>query len=139
MELDASLLPKEVWKRQAWDGVFDSLDDSYQLSILTRDQTLVGFALYHTQAGNSQWHLLKFGINKTSQKQGNASILWEIQRQANPKSEIFLEVRVTNIAAISFYIKKEMMVAGLAKGQYSNGEAALRMIGPRSLDFLSGT
>jgi len=128
LQLDAMILPDEKWTLESWQNVWNR---NYQLHLFVQKDEVQAFALYQLIEFNPTWHLCKLVVAKNHQRQGLAGKLWDYQRKISPDSEIFLEVRVSNLNAINFYLKKSMTVVGLARGQYSNGESALRMIGPR--------
>ncbi|MDH4467477.1 MAG: N-acetyltransferase [Bacteriovoracaceae bacterium] len=134
--LDEELLKAENWGFEYWSQIVqvDKLQ-KWCLYWAQRDGDILGFALYQVVGQlvdkNAQWHLCKIVVSESEQNQSIATKLWEAQRRDAPASEIFLEVRASNLKAISFYLKKMMTVVGWAKAQYSDGEAALRMLGPR--------
>ena len=71
--------------------------------------------------------ILNFCVDEKYQKQGIGTLLYnEVERIAN--GIISLEVRVSNLNAINFYLNKGFKKACIRKNYYSNGENAILMV-----------
>ncbi len=71
--------------------------------------------------------ILNFCVDEKYQKQGIGTLLYnEVEKVAN--GIISLEVRVSNLNAINFYLKKGFEKAAIRKNYYSNGENAILMV-----------
>ena len=71
--------------------------------------------------------ILNFCVDDKYQKQGIGTLLYnEVEKIAN--GIISLEVRVSNINAINFYLNKGFEKAYIRKNYYSNGENAILMV-----------
>ena len=71
--------------------------------------------------------ILNFCVDDKYQKQGIGTILFnEVEKVAN--GIISLEVRVSNINAINFYLNRGFAKAYIRKNYYSNGENAILMV-----------
>ena len=71
--------------------------------------------------------ILNFCVDDKYQKQGIGTLLYnEVEKIAN--GIISLEVRVSNLNAINFYLNKGFEKACIRKSYYSNGENAILMV-----------
>jgi ribosomal-protein-alanine N-acetyltransferase len=71
--------------------------------------------------------ILNFCVDDKYQKQGIGTLLFnEVEKVAN--GIISLEVRVSNLNAINFYLNKGFEKAYIRKNYYSNGENAILMV-----------
>ena len=71
--------------------------------------------------------ILNFCVDDKYQKQGIGTLLYnEVEKIAN--GIISLEVRVSNLNAINFYLNKGFEKACIRKNYYSNGENAILMV-----------
>ena len=71
--------------------------------------------------------ILNFCVDDKYQKQGIGTLLYnEVEKVAN--GIISLEVRVSNLNAINFYLNKGFEKACIRKNYYSNGENAILMV-----------
>ncbi len=71
--------------------------------------------------------ILNFCVDDKYQKQGIGTLLYnEVEKIAN--GIISLEVRVSNLNAINFYLNKGFEKACIRKKYYSNGENAILMV-----------
>ena len=71
--------------------------------------------------------ILNFCVDDKYQKQGIGTLLYnEVEKIAN--GIISLEVRVSNLNAINFYLNKGFQKACIRKNYYSNGENAILMV-----------
>ena len=71
--------------------------------------------------------ILNFCVDDKYQKQGIGTLLYnEVEKVAN--GIISLEVRVSNLNAINFYLNKGFEKACIRKKYYSNGENAILMV-----------
>ena len=71
--------------------------------------------------------ILNFCVDKEYQKQGIGTLLFnEVEKVAN--GIISLEVRVSNLNAINFYLNRGFEKAYIRKNYYSNGENAILMV-----------
>lgn len=92
--------------------------------------SVCGFLVARTVA--DQGEILNLAVDPASRRSGNASALLhraiaEFQRQAI--TDVFLEVRESNSAAISFYESRGFVRTGQRPGYYQNpAEAAVLMI-----------
>jgi len=105
-DLDAIMQIEPTIYSHPWTrGNFsDSLNSGYSAWLLMQEKNIIGYALMMLVLDEA--HLLNLSIAKNFQKQGLGKILLnkmcEIAKQHNA-ANLFLEVRASNIAAITLY------------------------------------
>ncbi|MES2637057.1 MAG: ribosomal protein S18-alanine N-acetyltransferase [Pseudomonadota bacterium] len=107
-DLDAVMAIEPTIYTHPWTrGNFsDSLNSGYSAWVLEANQHMIGYALLMMILDEA--HLLNLSVAKDQQKQGLGQYLLEhmLQIAKNHKaSNIFLEVRPSNISAIALYEK----------------------------------
>ena len=97
----------------------DCINSSYQNIVILRDNLLVGFCI--STVNFTESHLLNISIHPDHRSKGLGQVLLEeSERELNKKgvSDIFLEVRNSNIGAINFYKKNNYSHVGKRKNYY---------------------
>lgn len=101
-------------------GVFEScFRDGYQASVLESEDGIVGYGI--VLAVMEEGHVLNFCIAKEHQRQGNGVfLLREILDRAikGGVKQFVIEVRPSNLPALSLYKKQGFRQVGLRKGYY---------------------
>mmetsp|Transcript_14050 Transcript_14050/g.36085 ORF Transcript_14050/g.36085 Transcript_14050/m.36085 type:complete len:156 (+) Transcript_14050:499-966(+) len=87
--------------------------------------SILAMALVWHIAGETQ--LLELCVGKAARKQGIAAALLKHVWEAGSRGQMTLEVRASNIPAVSLYKKIGFETVGRRKGYYSDGEDALLM------------
>ena len=92
-----------------------------------RDDELVGYLVcsrYHTV-----WHIMNIAVEPSLRRQGIASALLRhlFETSDRPDEQYTLEVRPSNLVAISMYERFGFRRAGFRKGYYQDREDALIM------------
>jgi [ribosomal protein S18]-alanine N-acetyltransferase len=105
-DLDAVMRIEPTIYSHPWSrGNFaDSLNSGYSAWVLTMGDEIIGYSLMMLVLDEA--HLLNISVAKAYQKQGYGRVLLEhmIDRARHYKAlNMFLEVRASNIAAISLY------------------------------------
>jgi ribosomal-protein-alanine N-acetyltransferase len=103
----------------------DSLDSGYVCMVAELDDALVGYAVLMPSVGEA--HLLTIGIAAEHQRKGmGEEVLGRMTAMARDFgiSRIILEVRPSNVPALSLYRKCGFRQIGLRRGYYpaDNGE-----------------
>lgn len=117
------------WNKIQFESEFNSTH-SLVLGALARDsKRLIGFIILHHVAEEAE--IANFGVCKELRRQSVGRLLLEtcieIAKGIGVKS-IGLDVRESNLAALSLYREIGFQQVGLRKGYYSsNGEAAILM------------
>lgn len=77
----------------------------------------------------SVWHLMKIAVAPEQRRRGHASrLLSAVLERIDPEEPVTLEVRPTNVAAITLYERFGFVALGRRSGYYpDNGEDALVM------------
>jgi len=97
------------------------------------DYGVVGFAIFRVEHTRSAilGHLMNIAVHPEFRRKGIGSLLLRIFEEkcaCRGAEYAYLEVRISNTAAINFYKKHGYKIWGIRKGYYSNGEDALIMI-----------
>ena len=101
----------------------DCINSSYQNIVILSDNLLVGFCI--STVNFTESHLLNISIHPDYRSQGLGQLLLnESERELNKKgvSDIFLEVRNSNISAINFYKKNNYNHVGKRKNYYRSSD-----------------
>jgi len=98
-----------------------------------RNYGVIGFAIFRVERTRSAilGHLMNIAVHPEFRRKGIGSLLlrtFEEKCTSRGAEYAYLEVRISNTAAISFYKKHGYKIWGARKGYYSNGEDALIMI-----------
>ena len=120
-DLDTVMVIEPMIYSHPWTrGNFsDSLNSGYSAWVLEENQKMIGYALLMMVLDEA--HLLNLSIAKDQQKQGLGRYLLEhmLQIAKNHKaSNIFLEVRPSNISAIALYENMGFCEMALRRNYY---------------------
>ena len=97
----------------------DCINSSYQNIVILQDDLLLGFCI--STVNFTESHLLNISIHPDFRSQGiGQKLLDKTEKELTKKgvSDIFLEVRNSNIGAISFYKKNDYRNVGKRKNYY---------------------
>lgn len=97
----------------------DCIAVGYECWVLVEDTQVIGFGVMNYAANEA--HILSISINQAYQRQGlGQKMLWHLLALAkgNNATEIFLEVRASNLAAIKLYKKNNFIEIGVRKDYY---------------------
>ena len=72
------------------------------------------------------FEIMKIGVLEENRKTGIGKKL--INKIKEKEKNIFLEVRETNISAVSFYLANDFKKVGIRKNYYNNKENAILML-----------
>lgn len=120
-DLDAVMAIEPTIYSHPWTrGNFsDSLNSGYSAWVLLQQQQIIGYALMMMVLDEA--HLLNISVAKAHQKQGLGCYLLnhmiEISRR-HKAANMFLEVRTSNIAAISLYENMGFCEMAIRRGYY---------------------
>lgn len=106
----------------------DCFSDDYFLWAICSDNKILGFAVI--QDAINHWELMQIVIDKKYQRQGLAAQLLQFvinEAKTNKIKKIQLEVRSSNDAAITLYLKFGFHTVGVRKRYYADGEDASLM------------
>ncbi len=122
LELTEQLTMRNPWPAKALRECFD---DEYTLCAVFVSEKLAGFSVIYNTSFTTD--LLTIGIQPKFQGKGLGRRLLNFtleQAKEQQVSEVFLEVRVSNVTAQNLYISAGFEKAGLRKGYYTgqNGE-----------------
>jgi ribosomal-protein-alanine N-acetyltransferase len=115
MQIEPQIYPYP-WSRGNFS---DSLKSGYSAWVLLEQQTIIGYALLMMVLDEA--HLLNLSIAKTHQKQGLGHMLLEhmIKIAQNHKgTNLFLEVRTSNLSAIALYENIGFNEMAIRRGYY---------------------
>lgn len=120
-DLDAVMAIEPTIYSYPWTrGNFsDSLNSGYSAWVLEANQTIIGYALLMVILDEA--HLLNLSVAKDQQKQGLGRYLLEhmLQIAKNHKAaNMFLEVRPSNISAITLYENMGFCEMAVRRGYY---------------------
>jgi ribosomal-protein-alanine N-acetyltransferase len=124
--LDQAEFPK-AWSLESWQGL--NWEHHY-LNGWKVAQELKGFALFSLVDGDDVAHLLKVCVASELRGAKNAEALFNFsleELRARAAKSVYLEVEITNLAAIKFYQKLGFSSLRKIKGYYSDGGDALTM------------
>ncbi len=97
----------------------DCINSSYQNIVIFEDDSLLGFCI--STVNFTESHLLNISIHPDFRSQGlGQKLLSKTEKELTKKgvSDIFLEVRNSNISAINFYKKNNYKKVGKRKNYY---------------------
>lgn len=97
----------------------DALSAGYSSWVMRRDEEVIGYAVLMLVIDEA--HLLNISILPQWQKQGQGDcLLAHVKKVAvqNGAASMFLEVRPSNVHALSFYRRRGFEQIGLRKGYY---------------------
>ncbi|KAA6456929.1 ribosomal-protein-alanine N-acetyltransferase [Acidobacteria bacterium AB60] len=131
--LAAGLPTAPHWPRAAWEALFDPVTSSRRIALVAELQKqVIGFAIAALISPEAE--LESIAVMQSHQGGGvGRTLLAELQRQLQSRgiSEITLEVRASNIAALRFYQAHGFTEIGRRPGYYpDSGEAAVLMTAP---------
>lgn len=120
-DLDAIMLIEPTVYSHPWTrGNFsDSLNSGYSAWIMEQDSKMIGYALMMMVMDEA--HLLNLSIAKTQQKQGLGRHLLEQMLKIaknHHATNMFLEVRPSNISAIALYENMGFSEMAVRRGYY---------------------
>jgi ribosomal-protein-alanine N-acetyltransferase len=110
--------------------------------VAERGSDVVGYVMARMEYGFShlkrlglsrKGHIVSIAVREQHRGQGVGSLLMQRAQEAmaaKGATESYLEVRVSNLEAISLYQKLGYITAGRLEGYYKDGEAALVMAKP---------
>lgn len=126
-----------VFKKDAYPFSFLSL--LYYLNRATffvafdnkNEDEVHGYIVANVSLKKRLGHILSFAVKPSSQRKGIGTALLKkletILKKLNMQ-EIFLEVRLSNITAISLYEREDFKRKAISKNYYEDGEDALVMV-----------
>ena len=125
--LESETLPLDVYSK---DAIKENLKNKSMINIIAKvnDSELIGYGCL--SYFDNEGELLKLSIKKLYQKNGYGRLLLaKIIHESKLKGidKIFLEVRESNLNAISFYKKFGFNLLNTRKEYYSDGTNALIM------------
>ena len=123
--IEASVNP-QPWSRQLFEGELNLSPNCRHWLVAVSSGTIVGFGGVMFAADTA--HLMSLGVAGAQARNGIGQRLCvELFREARRRgaSELTLEVRLSNAAAIALYEKFNMTRAGIRPGYYPDGEDAL--------------
>jgi|SRR5690606_23610017 len=127
IEMDQKHFPRP-WKERDWL----ELDWAHHfLKLHSKENKIIGFALFAYVAGDDVAHLLKICVLPEYRGKGEAISFWQEllpELRSRGASSVFLEVEGSNLRAQSFYKKMGFAELRTIKGYYSDGENALVML-----------
>ncbi|MSP86307.1 MAG: ribosomal-protein-alanine N-acetyltransferase [Methylotenera sp.] len=97
----------------------DSLSAGYSAWVLLRNEIIIGYALVMMVLDEA--HLLNLSVTKAHQKQGLGRRLLEHMIQiakSNQATNMFLEVRLSNVSAIALYENMGFNEMAIRRGYY---------------------
>lgn len=120
-DLDAIIQIEATIYTHPWTrGNFsDSLNSGYSAWIMEQDSKMIGYALMMMVMDEA--HLLNLSIDKTQQKQGLGRHLLEHMLEIaknHQAANMFLEVRPSNISAITLYENMGFSEMAVRRGYY---------------------
>ncbi len=97
--------------------------------VATLGHKIVGYAVIDQwDEPEGHYHLVSIAVHPEARQKGIAeTMLHELESKLEPERTLKLEVRESNIAAISFYNKHNFMKTGSIPGYYADGETAIIM------------
>ena len=119
-DLSAVLLIEQEQAFPWTEGMLrDCLQANYECWVLTLEQTIIGFGIFTMQAEHIE--LLNIAIKKRYQGQGYGKkilgFLIELAKN-KPATEMFLEVRASNVPALTLYKKLNFQQIAVRKDYY---------------------
>ena len=119
LEIETAAYPFP-WRLQTFK---DCLKAGYQAEVLEVNQTIIGYGLMLRVLDEAQ--ILNLCIHPKQQTYGyGRKMLEHLLQFTQLTKSVFLEVRPSNIAAISLYKKIGFKQVGIRKGYYPNGDQA---------------
>lgn len=111
-----------------WSEVMFLSPDEYTI-LAYRNNKIVGYIVYSTVL--DECHILNVAVHPDFRRMGIAQKMLNFLFKEGEKQGIkfyYLEVRVDNIPAVSFYKKNGFKELGLRKGYYNDGTDAIVMV-----------
>lgn len=119
---------KNPWTKEQF--MYEILENEFSTTLVAYDgNKLVGFLVYWILFDNGQ--ICNICVENEYRNQGIASVLFDKADKAFKENQCFsitLEVRVSNVAAISLYEKRGFSKVCIKKGYYQDGEDAYYMM-----------
>ncbi|MFY9260405.1 MAG: ribosomal protein S18-alanine N-acetyltransferase [Gallionella sp.] len=103
----------------------DALQAGYVARVVVNDDEIQGFMVWFALPDEAE--LLNIGVAAAHQRQGIARALINdllATATTQQRQRVFLEVRVSNIAAIELYCHADFAVAGERRGYYKNAQGS---------------
>lgn len=125
LEIEVACFP-DPWNARMLSSLF-STGDYVNLLIEEKGQILAYMSVF---AGLFDWEVMKIAVHPSLRRKGfGAMLLKEATSLATDKGaeRFLLEVRSTNVPAISLYRRFGFKVDGVRKGYYLDGEDCLLM------------
>lgn len=117
------------WSRESWES--SKANPSYKIVLQIEKEEVISWCLYLDNKLDDSIHLLKILVSLKYRSSGFANKLMEILlKDANEQKrmQIFLEVEVDNLPAISLYEKFNFKIMSTKKKFYASGKDAYFMI-----------
>lgn len=120
-ELEVQLFGVDAWSEES---IREELVGPGRRFLVTED--LSGYAV--TMTAGDVVDLLRMGVRPDAQRRGVASALLEaVLEGTETASRMLLEVSVTNVAALGFYVARQFNVIDVRPHYYRDGSEALVM------------
>ncbi|PMP67704.1 MAG: ribosomal-protein-alanine N-acetyltransferase [Thermodesulfobacterium geofontis] len=122
-----SELERELFLNEAWSyfQILEEFKNKFsKIWVLKREEEIIGYLIF--RAINPEIEIFRIGIKKNYQKKGvGTQIMQKLIEFAKKEniSKIFLEVKVSNLPAYSFYKKLGFEEIYRRKNYYNNEEA----------------
>ena len=126
IKLDFDYFPRP-WTKDQWQNLNPSHNHLFSW---TKENELLGYALFQYLSGDDTAHLLKILMLPKVRGSGESHAFWgelTYYLRAQRLKNLYLEVEATNAQAIGFYEKCGFNLLRRNKAYYSNGEDALIM------------
>ena len=135
MEINRTCLP-ENYSSSFFMGIFKRFPDSFVVA--EEGGEVVGYAMCRVEhkfgfgpfGGGKRGHLISIAVLPDFRLRGVASALMKEVMEALAGygcENVFLEVRVSNVAAVEFYKKLGFVAERMIRHYYADGEAAYMM------------
>jgi ribosomal-protein-alanine N-acetyltransferase len=120
-ELEVELFGADAWSEES---IREEIEGEGRRFLVTDD--LSGYAV--TMTAGDLVDLLRMGVRPAAQRQGVASQLLEAALEGTEQaSRMLLEVSVTNMPAVGFYVARQFNVIDVRPHYYRDGSEALVM------------
>ncbi|MDD4964763.1 MAG: ribosomal protein S18-alanine N-acetyltransferase [Gallionella sp.] len=103
----------------------DALQAGYVARVVVNDGVIQGFMVWYPLPDEAE--LLNIGVAEAYQRQGVARALLAdmvITARTQARQRVFLEVRVSNVPAITLYCRTGFAVAGERRNYYKNAQGS---------------
>ena len=118
--LAASIAEAPVWSESAWETTLRSRDEGIRLVLVAEAEGAIkGFAIFSILAPEAELELI--AVAESARRQGLASRFFATSKEqlkGTGVTEILLEVRASNEAALGFYLREGFVTQGRRKGYY---------------------